>query len=154
MECELCLAEVFAAQFFQAPQDTGHHAHVLDGENMITGNVGILKFAQVLLMLLAVIAVAVADVLLKKAAAHGNLKDALSSPWLLGAVVLYFLQIGLFTIAFIADWKLSIVGALQTAFYALIVLAAGVLLYNEDLSRIQVVGILLTISGAVLINWR
>jgi multidrug transporter EmrE-like cation transporter len=121
---------------------------------MITGNPGLPKLAQGLVMFLAVVAVAVADVLLKKAATHGNLREALSSPWLLGAVILYFLQIGLFTIAFIADWKLSIVGALQTAFYALIVLAAGVLLYNENLTRIQVIGILLTISGVVMINLR
>ncbi len=127
---------------------------MMDGKNMITGNAGILKFAQGLLMLLAVVAVAVADVLLKKAAAHGNLKDALSSPWLLGAVLLYFLQIGLFTIAFIANWKLSIVGALQTAFYALIVLAAGVLLYDESLTRIQILGILLTLGGVVMITLR
>jgi len=121
---------------------------------MITDNTGLSKLAQALVMLLAVVAVAVADVLLKKAAAHGNLKEALSSPWLLGAIILYFLQIGLFTIAFLADWKLSVVGALQTAFYTLMVLAAGVLLYNESLTRIQVLGILLTVSGVVLINLR
>lgn len=121
---------------------------------MITGNPGIPKLAQALIMILAVMAVAVADILLKKAAAHGNWKDALSSPWLFGAVLLYFLQIGLFTIAFLANWKLSMVGALQTAFYALIVVAAGVLLYNESLSRIQVIGVLLTVSGVVLINLR
>jgi len=121
---------------------------------MTTLNFEMPKLMQALVVILAVVAVAVADVLLKKAAAQGNLKDALSSPWLLGAVILYFIQIGLFIIAFVADWKLSIIGALQTAFYALIVLAAGVLLYNESLTRMQVIRILMTIGGVVLINSR
>jgi drug/metabolite transporter (DMT)-like permease len=120
---------------------------------MIASNLAVPKLAQGLVIVLAVLAVAVADVLLKKAAAQGNLRVALSSPWLLCAVGLYLLQIAFFTIAFIAGWKLSIIGALQTALYALIVLAAGVLLYNESLTRVQVIGIMLAFGGVVLINW-
>jgi drug/metabolite transporter (DMT)-like permease len=95
----------------------------------------------------------VADVLLKKAAAQGNLRTVLSSPWLSCAVGLYLFQIGLFIVAFRAGWKLSIIGALQTALYALIVLAAGVILYHENLTRLQVAGIVLAFSGVLLINW-
>ena len=91
--------------------------------------------------------------MLKRAAAHGSILYAVRSPWLLSAIGLYLLQIGLFTLAFIAGWKLSIIGALQTALYALIVLAAGVLLYHESLTRLQVIGILLAFGGVVLINW-
>ena len=63
-----------------------------------------------------------------------------------------------------ADWLLhlrlcfglavSSIGALQTALYALIVLAAGVLLYRETVTPVQLVGILLAVGGVVLINWR
>jgi drug/metabolite transporter (DMT)-like permease len=112
------------------------------------------KLTQGLIIILAVVAVAVADIFIKKAAAPGNLKDTLHSPWLLAAVILYLLQIGLFTMAFIAKWELSIVGALQTALYGLIVLVGGVLLYDESLTRLQLLGILMSISGVVLINWR
>jgi drug/metabolite transporter (DMT)-like permease len=111
------------------------------------------KLGQGMIIILAVIAVAVADVLLKKAAAQGNLGSALSSPWLWCAIGLYFLQIIFFTIAFVAGWKLSIIGALQTALYALVVLAAGLLLYQESLTRLQVIGVLLAFGGVVLINW-
>lgn len=121
---------------------------------MFTDNPFVPKLAQGTVILLAIIAVAVADVLLKKAASQGSLGDALSSPWLFMAVGLYLLQVGLFTIAFIAGWKLSIIGALQTAIYALIVLAAGVVLYHEELTRQQVIGISLAFGGVVLINWR
>jgi drug/metabolite transporter (DMT)-like permease len=70
------------------------------------------------------------------------------------AIVLYLLQIILFAIAFLSGWKLSLIGALQTALYAIIVLAAGVLLYNESLTHLQVAGSLLAFGGVVLMNWR
>jgi len=120
---------------------------------MLTNRVLAPKLAQGFVITLAVIAVAVADVLLKKAASQHNLRDALVSPWLFCAICLYLFQIGFFIIAFHAGWKLSIIGALQTAFYALIVLAAGVMLYHESLTRLQVIGILLAFGGVLLINW-
>lgn len=100
------------------------------------------------------IAVAVADVLLKKATVHGSVEQTICSPWLWGAVGLYLLQIGFFTYAFVSGWPLSHVGALQTALYAVIVLAAGILLYRETVTPVQLVGMLLAIGGVVLINWR
>jgi drug/metabolite transporter (DMT)-like permease len=112
------------------------------------------KIAQGIIVLAAVIAVAVADVFLKKATAQGRLVDALSSPWLFMAIGLYLLQIGLFTIAFIAGWKLSMVGALQTALYGLIVLLAGFFLYNERLSPQQLLGMAMAFGGVVIINWH
>ena len=121
---------------------------------MITGTLILPKLAQGTAVFLAVISVAVADVMLKKAANQGNLESALSSPWLIGAVGLYLFQIGFFVVAFMAGWKLSVIGVLQTAVYALIVLAASVLLFNESLSRSQVVGALLAFGGVVLINWK
>lgn len=120
---------------------------------MIPSNLFVPKLAQGMVIILAVIAVAIADVMLKRAAANGSVLVALRSPWMVTAIGLYLLQISLFTIAFIAGWKLSMIGALQTALYALIVLAAGVLLYHESLTRLQVVGILLAFGGVVLINW-
>ncbi|MEI7845135.1 MAG: hypothetical protein WCK35_04945 [Chloroflexota bacterium] len=111
------------------------------------------KLAQVGIILLAVMAVASADVMLKKAADQGSLSNVLISPWLFIAIGLYLVQISFFTIAFIAGWKLSIIGALQTAIYALIVLASGVFFYHESLTRVQLIGTLLAFGGVVLINW-
>jgi multidrug transporter EmrE-like cation transporter len=103
---------------------------------------------------LAVVAVAIADVLLKKATLASDLGAAARSPWLWGAVGLYLLQIGFFTYAFVSGWKLSVLGALQTALYAVIVLLAGVIFYRETLTPSQIVGMLLALGGVVLINWR
>ncbi|MEW6402708.1 MAG: hypothetical protein AB1649_12975 [Chloroflexota bacterium] len=112
------------------------------------------KLTQGLVIFLAAAAVAVADVFLKKATSEGDLESALTSPWTYWAVVLYLLQIILFTIAFVSGWKLSLLGALQTALYAIIILVAGALLYNESLTRLQVIGSLLAFGGAILMNWR
>ncbi len=103
---------------------------------------------------LAVIAVAVADVCLKKATLHQDLNAAARSPWLWSAVALYLLQIGFFTYAFASGWKLSALGALQTALYAVIVLVAGVVFYRETLTPAQTLGVVLALGGVVLINWR
>lgn len=111
------------------------------------------KPIQWIVIFLAVISVAVADVMLKKAATHGNLLDALASPWFFGAAGLYFLQISFFIYAFLAGWKLSVIGALQTALYAIIIIVAGVFLYKETLSWNQMAGVFLALSGVVLINW-
>ncbi len=111
------------------------------------------KSVQTAVIFTAVIAVAIADMMIKKAAVPGDLRAALSSPWLFGAAGLYLLQILLFTLIFCAGWKLSVIGALQTALYALVVLSAGVFLFNERLSRLQVLGILLAAAGIALIHW-
>jgi len=121
---------------------------------MFVSNPLVPKLIEGSVIMLAVVAVAIADVMLKRAAIHGNLLTALRSPWLFFAVGLYLFQIGFFIFAFVTGWKLSIIGALQTALYALIILAAGVFLYNEELTRVQMAGILITFSGVVLINWR
>jgi drug/metabolite transporter (DMT)-like permease len=112
-----------------------------------------LKSTQAGSVLLAAIACALADILLKKATFEGNLGAALRSPWLAMAIGLYLVQAYLFIIAFIGGSKLSIIGVLLTAFYAIIVLTVGVLLYNETLTRSQMIGVVLALGGVVLINW-
>ncbi|MCX6059399.1 MAG: hypothetical protein NTW69_14760 [Chloroflexi bacterium] len=111
------------------------------------------KAAQRFIILMAVVAVGVADVFLKKATAHGRLADTLSSPWLYMAIGLYLLQISLFTFALIGGWKLSMIGALQTGLYGLIVLLAGFFLYHESLTGQQMLGMLMAFGGVVMINW-
>jgi hypothetical protein len=56
------------------------------------------KFAYVALLFIAVLAVAVADVCLKRATLPGSLAHALRSPWTLAAVALYLMQVVPFVI--------------------------------------------------------
>lgn len=111
------------------------------------------KFVYLALLIIAVSAVGVADIFLKKATANGaTFLEAMKSPWMLGAIFLYLLQIALFTYVFVSGAKLSLVGILQTGLYAAITLGAGVLYFNESLSAVQTLGIVLTIGGVVLLN--
>lgn len=112
------------------------------------------KLIQWLVVGLAVLAVAVADICLKKAAAQSDLGAALRSPWLWGAAGLYLVQVGFFTYAFVSGWKLSALGAWQTVLYAVVVLAAGVVLYRETLTPAQAVGLGLALGGVMLFNWH
>ncbi len=121
---------------------------------MITSILAPSKLVQTAVIGTAVIAVAIADVFLKKATLNSSLDQVLRSPWLWCAVGLYLLQIGFFTYAFVAGWQLSHLGSLQTVLYALIVLAAGVLIYQETVTSVQVAGIVFAVIGVVLITWR
>ncbi len=111
------------------------------------------KLVYVALLIIAVIAVAVADVCLKRATLPGSLAHALSSPWTLAAVVLYLMQVVLFVVVFVKGWKLSVVSLMQTTLYAVVTLGAGVLLFGEVLSSKQALGLVFAIVGVVLLSF-
>ncbi len=99
------------------------------------------KYFQLFLIILAVASVAIADVVLKKAAAAKTIPEVFFNPWMLLGISLYLLQIVLFTWMFVKGWDLSVVGILQTVFYAAIVLFAGFYIYGEKLSVNQFIGL-------------
>jgi drug/metabolite transporter (DMT)-like permease len=107
----------------------------------------------VAILLIAVLAVAVADVCLKRATLPGSLAHALRSPWTLAAVALYLLQVVLFVVVFVKGWKLTVVSVLQTSLYAVVTLGAGVLLFGEVLSAKQVLGVAFAIIGVLLLSF-
>jgi drug/metabolite transporter (DMT)-like permease len=111
------------------------------------------KPLYVLLLLIAVAAVAVADVCLKQAALPGSLAHALRSPWTLAAVALYMMQVVLFVFVFVNGWKLSVVGMAQTALYAVVTLGAGILLFGEVLSLKQSLGLAFAVVGVLLLSF-
>ena len=107
---------------------------------------------HLVLIIMAVIALAVGDVFLKKAALDDSLWQVFKSPWLMGAMLLYLYQILFVTYFFHIGWQLSIIGTLQTAFYALIVILAGIFYFGETLTPVQIAGIVVTLCGVVFIN--
>jgi EamA domain-containing membrane protein RarD len=104
------------------------------------------------LIVLAVAAVAIGDVCLKKASLAGDFAQAMSSGWMVAAVVLYLYQIILFTYVFVAGWRLSVIGTMQTVLYAIIVIGVGILYFKESLTTGQGIGIVLAFTGVVLMN--
>lgn len=107
---------------------------------------------QIFIIILAGISVGVADALIKKVALADNFWSAFKNPAILAILLLYFIQIVLFLYVFIHKWNLGIVGILQMVFYSFTVLIFGLLFFNETISLIQGIGIILAISGVVLMG--
>ncbi|MDH5216036.1 MAG: hypothetical protein OEY04_17730 [Gammaproteobacteria bacterium] len=116
---------------------------------MVSGMSAVMHFG---LIILAVAAVAIADVFLKKASLAGDFAQAVSSRWMIAAVVLYLYQIMFFTYVFVAGWRLSVIGMMQTVLYAVIVLGVGILYFKESLTTGQGIGMVLAFTGVVLMN--
>jgi drug/metabolite transporter (DMT)-like permease len=108
---------------------------------------------QTFLLTLAISAVAIADVLLKKTESLGSMSKAILSPWMLGAVILYLFQIFFFTYLFISGTKIINIGIMQTVLYAIIILFSGVFIFGESLTTLQCAGVLLALVGVILINF-
>jgi len=111
-----------------------------------------MSFTHAILLILAVSAVAIADVLLREAQPLGSLSKALTSPWVLGAIVLYLFQIIIFTYLFVSGEHLLNVGLVQVALYEFIVVIAAVMLFKETLTTMEAIGALFAVIGIVLLN--
>lgn len=69
-----------------------------------------------------------------------------------GVVSLYIIQIVIFFYIFFKKAELGVVGIMQTALYALIVIGSGILFFDESFSLTQGLGIGLALLGVILIN--
>jgi len=111
------------------------------------------KLLQLGLIVVAVTAVAIADVLTKKIAFNvDSYIVALKNPLIFAVVALYLLQIGIFLFVFVKKAELGIIGMLQTALFAVIVIGSGVIFFKEKISPVQAIGMGLAIVGVMLTN--
>jgi len=107
---------------------------------------------QSLIVILAGIAVAVADGLIKKVAIGASFTDALKNPLMVGVLFLYLMQIAFFTYIFVNGWQLGVVGILQMVAYSAFIILTGVLIFNESFTLTQYLGFAFAIIGVILIN--
>ncbi len=108
---------------------------------------------QLLIIVIAGACVAVADVLIKRAAVNANsLIEVLKHPLIIPAVILYLCQIVLFAYVFVRKWELGIVGILQMVCYAAIVIISGSLFFQEKLTMTHSIGIGAALIGVILMN--
>ena len=105
-------------------------------------------------VILAGIAVAIADALIKKTAIQGSFWFAFRNPWMIAILALYLVQIVFFVYVFINGWDLGIVGNLQMVFYSIGVVSIGLIFFGESLSLLQGIGIGLSLIGVILMNLR
>ena len=106
------------------------------------------------LVFIACVAVSVADVLLKQVAVNqSNFLRAVISPLMGGVLALYAFQIGIFLWVFVKKAELGLVGIAQNVIYAVIVLGAAALFFNEGLSTPKIIGTVLALAGIFLMNF-
>ncbi len=111
------------------------------------------KLIQITLIIIAASSVAVADGLVKKSAFNTqNFWIALNNPLIILAVMLYMVQIIIFTYIFIKKWDLGIVGMMQMMIYAAIVIIAGITFFEEKITPAHGAGMILAVAAAVLMN--
>lgn len=103
-------------------------------------------------IILAGIAVAIADALIKRTALDGDFWTAFKNPLMIAVIILYLAQVIFFVYVFMNGWNLGIVGNLQMVFYSIGVVLIGMLVFGESLSLIQGIGIVLALIGVILIN--
>ena len=105
------------------------------------------------LIFFAVSAVGIADVLIKKISLTAeSTVSALKHPVSLAVFGLYLVQIVIFTYVFVNKVDLGVIGILQTALYAIIVLGSAVLFFGEHFTPVQIAGMALAVTGVILLN--
>ena len=109
-------------------------------------------FFQLSAIVLAGVAIAIADVFIKKAAITGNFWLALKNPLMIWALILYSIQVFFLAYVFVHNWKLGIAGNLQIVFYSITVVLAGLLIFGETLSWIKITGVGLALLSVLLMN--
>ena len=103
-------------------------------------------------IILAGIAVAIADALIKKISISGNFLLAFKNPWMITIILLYLAQIIFFVYVFMNKWNLGFVGVLQMVFYSITIVLIGLLYFGENITLIQSIGIAFALVGIILIN--
>lgn len=96
--------------------------------------------------------IAAADSLIKKSGMSGDFFSALMNPLMGSALVLYFIQVLLTLYIFLNKGELAIYANLFVAFYSILTIAIGVLVFKEHISVLQGLGIALALAGVFLIN--
>ncbi len=111
-----------------------------------------MRYLSLLLVVIAVAAVAFADVFIKKASTLGSFSTVMKSPWIIAAILMYILQVVIFTYIFVMGTKLISVGMIQTGLYAVIVVVAGLIFFHEQVTFIELMGIILVLTGVMLLQ--
>jgi drug/metabolite transporter (DMT)-like permease len=111
------------------------------------------KLLEIGLIIIAVVAVGIADVLTKKVAFNVNsFSVAIKNPLMLAVIALYLVQVLVFLYVFVKKAELGVVGIIQTALYAIIVIGSGIFFFKERVHLTQGIGMAIAILGVVLMN--
>jgi multidrug transporter EmrE-like cation transporter len=111
-----------------------------------------LTFVGISAVFVSAVLIAVADALIKKVSISNTFLSATLHPWMIAVYILYFLQILLVIYIFMRGGDLAIYGNIFIIFYSILIVLLGVIVFKEHLSALQIVGIVLGLTGALLLN--
>lgn len=111
-----------------------------------------MKLYQILVLVAVGIIVGVADALIKKSSESGSFMATLRNPLMLAVWALYITQTLLAIFIFLWGGKLGLLVNLFIVFYSITGIILGYLIFNESISLVQGIGIILALTGAILIN--
>jgi EamA domain-containing membrane protein RarD len=104
------------------------------------------------LVFFSAITIIIADSLIKKISTGQNFWTVLKDPWMIAVYALYLVQIFFAIFIFIFKGGLAIYTNLFIIFYGIAGIIIGVIFFKEALSVVQIVGIILGLAGAILMN--
>jgi drug/metabolite transporter (DMT)-like permease len=140
----LCIA--YAGGFFEPPA-FGACISACGILGRMTGALG------VSLVLGSAILVAVADSLIKRLGDSAGFMAVALNPWMLAVCALYLIQILFAVYIFTHKGGLALYGNMFNVFYTILMTSFGVFFFSEQLSGVQLLGIVLALLGIVLINF-
>jgi len=107
-----------------------------------------------ILMLASAVLIIIADTIIKKESISHEFLKSFSSPLMILAYFLYFIQIVIAIYIFKKGGELAIYTNLYIIFYSILGIIAGVLIFSEHISLLQGIGIVFALIGAVLLNLK
>lgn len=111
-----------------------------------------LNSLQIILILLSALLIGIADALIKKISLTHSFLLALKDPWMLAICALYLIQVVMIVYIFAHKGDLVIYGNIFIICYSIITVLLGLLVFKEHVSIVQILGIVLALMGAYLIN--
>lgn len=105
-----------------------------------------------ILMFISALLIAGADVLIKYLSEGRGFLQAATHPLMMVVFGSYVAQILIVIYVFLRHGELAIYANIFIVFYSILMVLAGVLLFRENLSVTQYIGIVLALIGALLLN--
>ena len=81
-----------------------------------------------------------------------SIREANWAVYLLG-IAIFGIEMG-YLLAYRSGWKLSLANPVAMVLSTIIIVSSGVLLFRENISALKIVGIILSVIGVIILNYK
>ena len=103
-------------------------------------------------MFVSALLIALADALIKKVSIQGSFFTTATHPMMIVILLLYIVQIWIAAYVFVKQGELAVYANIFIVFYSILMVMFGVFMFKEQLTSVQIAGIVMALGGAVLLN--